>query len=152
MTIIYLDACCWSRITDDLSIERNRKEAASIVAILLHSEAGHCSCLSSEVVRTELEQTSDGENREIVLRNLERFGYDTIVLDPEIERMAANFSRTGSIASLDALHLASAISGGVQIFLTTDDKLVKKAARLRLPSGFRILNPIAFRDELWPST
>lgn len=48
----------------------------------------------------------------------------------------------------DALHLACAESGDVDVFLTTDDKLVKRAARMRAKLDVRVANPLQWAQEI----
>jgi predicted nucleic acid-binding protein len=45
---------------------------------------------------------------------------------------------------LDALHLASAETGGVDYLITTDDKFQKKHDQLRDRVNVKVVNPIDF--------
>lgn len=53
---------------------------------------------------------------------------------------ASKFTRLG-VKSKDALHVACAIEGKAEYFLTTDDKLLKKLAGIR---ELIVINPINF--------
>jgi predicted nucleic acid-binding protein len=68
-----------------------------------------------------------------------------IPANPSVEVRALEFGRIG-IGALDAIHLASAEVGGADILLTCDDALVKRASRLGL--GLRVLNPVAYLNEV----
>ena len=46
---------------------------------------------------------------------------------------------------LDAAHLASAEAAGCNMFLTCDDRLMRKSRNLQLP--FRLLNPVEYWEE-----
>jgi predicted nucleic acid-binding protein len=48
----------------------------------------------------------------------------------------------------DAKHLASAENSGVEVFVTCDDNLIKRAKRL--PTPMRIVNPVELFRELFP--
>ncbi|MEK6284516.1 MAG: hypothetical protein AABO57_02105 [Acidobacteriota bacterium] len=47
----------------------------------------------------------------------------------------------------DALHLACAESGDADVFLTTDDKLMKRAARVSTKLDVRVANPLQWAQE-----
>jgi len=53
---------------------------------------------------------------------------------------ASKFTRLG-VKSKDALHVACAIEGKVEYFLTTDDKLLKKLAGIK---ELVVINPVNF--------
>jgi predicted nucleic acid-binding protein len=53
---------------------------------------------------------------------------------------ASEFTRHG-VKSKDALHIACAIEGKAEYFLTTDDKLLKKLAKTR---EIIVINPVNF--------
>jgi predicted nucleic acid-binding protein len=53
---------------------------------------------------------------------------------------ASGFTRHG-VKSKDALHIACAIEGKAEYFLTTDDKLLKKLAKTR---ELIVINPVNF--------
>jgi predicted nucleic acid-binding protein len=53
---------------------------------------------------------------------------------------ASEFSRNG-VKSKDALHIACAIEGKAEYFLTTDDKLIKKLAET---TELIVINPVNF--------
>ena len=48
--------------------------------------------------------------------------------------------------SRDALHLACALKGGSEYFLTCDDKLIKKAVAVGI--NLKLMNPARFVEEL----
>jgi len=53
---------------------------------------------------------------------------------------ASEFTRNG-VKSKDALHIACAIEGKAEYFLTTDDKLLKKLAETK---ELIVINPVNF--------
>lgn len=47
---------------------------------------------------------------------------------------------------MDSLHLASAIEGGADVFLTTDFKLIKAAVKTGVQ--IRVMNPVSYLAEV----
>ncbi len=52
------------------------------------------------------------------------------------------------VAPFDALHLATADQNGVDIFLTTDDDLLRRARRDRGLLHIRVANPVSWFREV----
>jgi predicted nucleic acid-binding protein len=44
----------------------------------------------------------------------------------------------------DALHIACAERGGAEVFLTTDDRVIKRALRISEQLHMRVVNPLAW--------
>ena len=55
---------------------------------------------------------------------------------------------TRGIAAYDALHLACAESGGADVFLTTDDRLLRRSAALASELHIRVANPLTWLREV----
>ena len=60
----------------------------------------------------------------------------------EIYQLAQRFNQEGGLSAKDALHLGCAISGRANVFLSCDDKLIKKARQLNLEIG--LMNPVDY--------
>jgi predicted nucleic acid-binding protein len=58
--------------------------------------------------------------------------------------------RSYGLRDLDALHLACAERGGVEVLVTTDDAFVTAAGRLMPASATRVLNPVVYALEVLP--
>ena len=56
--------------------------------------------------------------------------------------------QTAGFSEFDALHLACAESAHVDVFLTTDDRLMRAAHRASGKLAIRILNPVSFWEEV----
>lgn len=144
MPIVYLDACCLNRPFDDQSAERVRLEAEAVLLILRRIESGDWQMVSSEVLEFEIGATPDAERRSrlrLILSPAQRF----IALEEKEEKRAQELAKAG-MRSLDALHLACAESGGAEVFLTTDDRLLHQAkhvSNLRV----RVKNPLTWLQE-----
>lgn len=145
-TRIYLDVCCLQRPFDDQTQLRVRLEAEAIKLILGRVEEGEFEWLTSEVVDYEIDQNPDAE-RALKARLLVANAKKKIIVG-EDETARANEIEQIGFTGFDALHLACAESGDVDVFLTTDDKLVKRAARMRTKLDIRVANPLQWAQEI----
>ena len=142
---IYLDACCLNRPFDDQSQNRIRLESEAIIIImsLLKKEVGEW--ISSEVLEAELENTPDIEKR-AYLTELSKSAHTSIAItEKEITR--ANELENIGFKGFDAMHIACSESAGNDVFLTTDDKLLKKAVREKDKLNVQIANPLSWMME-----
>lgn len=146
MTKIYLDVCCLNRPFDDQTQARIRLEAEAVLIILAQCETGHWEWIGSEALDLEINQTPDPERRRRVQLLASHTRRSILVAQPEIER-AQQFEAWGILA-FDALHLACAESGGASIFLTTDDKLLRKSATYAEQLRVRVENPLTWLKEV----
>ena len=137
---VYLDVCCLNRPFDDQRQERIRLEAEAVLLILAYLETKEWQWLSSEIVEDEILQTPDPKRRERV-QNLIAHAHESVLLtEMEIERAVG--LRSLGFGDMDALHLACAERGKVDVFLTTDDKLMNRAVRFADQLPFMVDNPL----------
>jgi len=126
---VYLDACCLQRPFDDRSQPRVNLEAEAVLTILGLVENGDLELISSDALTFEVERTPDSERREAA-KHILNLTSEAIRLDDGIETEAAALVKSG-FKPLDALHLTFAAHAGVEYFCTCDDRLLKRARRLR---------------------
>ncbi len=122
---IYLDVCCLNRPFDNLEQERVQLESEAIMAILNRCESDRWQLINSDAIAQEVGQTPDIDKQ----RKLERIlsiAKIYIGMNDQIETKAKNLIKKG-FKIFDALHIASAESGNANIFLTTDDRLLRRA-------------------------
>ena len=145
---VYLDACCLSRLTDDQKQPRVRAEAEAVEHIMGMIRAGHSTWVSSTVLTIEVSRNPDQERRRDA-QALLLFASEVVVPNQEVAGRAEEIEKHG-FSAFDALHLASAEQAGADVFLTTDDVLLRRAglktARLRL----RVENPVSWYREVQP--
>ena len=125
--IIYADVCCLNRPLDDLQQSRIRLEAEAILTILQNCEAKKWSLLSSDALRFEIAKNTDPSKKEqldaiLSLANVHLFS------TPDIESQAQAFIKLG-FKPYDALHIAFAQTAPADVFLTTDDRLLRNAKK-----------------------
>jgi len=140
--LIYMDACCYSRIFDDQAIARNRLEADAVLAILDLVLAGVHELAGSFVVRGECSATRDAEKRQRVLAMLETWTR-SVDWTAEIDQRGGELARLG-FGAADALHIACAESMAVPILLTVDDRMLGAARRSSKTLSLRVMTPIDF--------
>lgn len=72
---------------------------------------------------------------------------DYVPIDNDIQVRAQIVVQYG-FHLFDALHLACAESGAAEIFLTTDDRLLRAATRVAQRLGVRVVNPLVLVAEV----
>ena len=118
--IVYLDVCCFKRPFDDASVDRVRREAEAVAAILEAARAGVFALVRSPAHDYENER-NPREDRRLATR---------LWLDAAL-----------GFGPLDALHLAFAEQSAARWFVTTDDRLLKRAATERERLRVEVLRP-----------
>ena len=146
MIKIYLDTCCLNRPFDDQTQERIRLEAEAVLAVLSRIEKGEWDWIGSEVLMDEIEQTPDTQKLSRA-RLLSGFIKKVVEVDePEVER-AKELQKAG-FKEFDSLHIACAESAEADVFLSTDDRLLKLAKRVSKKLRVRVENPLAWVEEM----
>ena len=143
---IYLDVCCLNRPFDDQRQNRIRLEAEAVLLILGRCEAGAWQWLSSAVVEEEVNNTPSSERRSRV-RNMLSGVQSTVALTDVAIARAQELKAMG-FRTYDALHLACAEQATVDIFLTTDDRVLRIATRHTAQLKVRVANPLNWLLEV----
>ena len=146
MPSVYLDVCCLSRPFDDQTQDRVHLEAEAVVLILAHCQAGEWEWVSSEAVDFEIEQIPDVALRSRMQFLLQHTHRSVLVTPAETRRMQQLIAL--GCGALDALHIAYAETGRMEVFLTTDDRLLRRAGRFAAQLQVRIGNPLAWLREV----
>ena len=143
---IYLDVCCMNRPYDDQSQERIRLESESIRLILERIASGEWSWVGSEAMVDEVGQTPDPGRRARVSTSMQLIG--TIIETGDATTDRARSLMALGFRAFDALHLASAELGSADVFLTTDDRLLRTARRVGETLLVRVENPLSWLGEV----
>lgn len=141
---IYMDACCLNRPFDDQTQDKIRIESDAILAILSYCLSGEWQLISSEVLDYEIDSMLDKWKKSKV-KQLCKLATDKIVLNDIIKKRAIEL-QTHGIKAFDSLHLASAEHTKVDVFLTTDRKLLNAAIKLNM--SIIIANPLNWFMEV----
>jgi predicted nucleic acid-binding protein len=143
--IVYLDNCGLSRLTDIQTQDRIREEAEAVERVLAGVRRGSIELVSSEPLEDEVRRNPSMERRaetEVFLSLASR----RVEVDDAIVDRAGVLSRLG-YGPYDALHLASAEAAPADVLLTTDDDLLRRAARGLGHPRIPVRNPVSWVRE-----
>lgn len=143
---LYFDACCLNRPFDDQEQTRIRLESEAILLILRRLHTREWDWISSDVLLYEIDLTPDTDRRQRV-RKLADFAHLCISINEVLLKRAEALQSIGFDA-YDALHLSCAKAAQVDVFLTTDDRIVKIADREKTRFKFQVANPLQWLEEL----
>ena len=136
---IYLDTCCLSRPFNDQTQTRIRRENEAIEKILKNFSTGDWSWIVSGALTLEVDNNRDVRQRDEMKSQITDAYVNVLISEIEIAR-GRDIEKLG-FKRLDALHLACAESGNADVFLTTDDRLLRRAKRLSSKLYVRVENP-----------
>jgi predicted nucleic acid-binding protein len=142
---IYLDACCFNRPFDDQRQNRIRLESEAVILIMERMHNKEWEWIGSDVLLAELENTPDIEKRRYLME-LAEWPHRHVELTEHVIARATELEQLG-LKSFDAMHVACAESADADVFLTTDDKLLKTALRERDNLHVTIANPLSWLTE-----
>ena len=137
--IVYLDICCFKRPFDDAALERVRREAEAVAAILDAAHAGGCQLVRSVAHDFENDR-HPREDRRLATR-LWLEGATVVMRASATAAERARGLAALGFRPLDALHLAFAELSAARWFVTTDDRLLKRAASHRDRLRVEVLRP-----------
>ena len=137
---VYFNTSALNRPLDALSSDRVRLEAEAVVAILAAVEDGVLEWVGSEYLDFEIGQDPDRERVRRVTGLLSLVGPRVEMSDPVVERARA-LERFG-LRGLDALHIASAEAGEADLLVTTDDRMIRRAARAGSKVRVQLVGPV----------
>jgi predicted nucleic acid-binding protein len=140
-TVVYLDICCFKRPFDDASMERVRREAEAVAAIMRAAESGGLQLVHSPAHDLENARNPREDRRFATSIWLETAVVKTS-MNPEIARRSRTLNALG-FTPLDSLHLAFAESAAT-CFITTDDRLIRRARSHGKRVGIPVLRPDEF--------
>ena len=146
MTSVYIDVCCLNRPFDDQAQARIHLEAEAVLIVLARCRAGDWTWVSSDVVDLEIERTPDPERRRRVQLLVSHAHRSVQAGASETER--AEQLEDWGIRAFDALHLACAELGQVDVFLTTDERLLRRCAVYAEQLRIRVENPLTWLREM----
>lgn len=143
---VYLDLCCYNRPFDDQLQPRVHLEAEAVLAIVQRVGSAAWELVGSAVLKAEARANPDADRRKQVLDLMESAAWELAVDRAVLER-ARDIQRLG-FRQFDSLHLACAEQAGVDVFLTTDDGLVRLAKRQVQGLRVRVENPLVWLGEV----
>lgn len=142
----YLDVCCLNRPFDDQTQIRIHLESEAVIAIISQVENNAWQWVSSDAVAYEISKTPNEERQER-LWSMESSATMRMALTDSILNEATKFQQLG-FTTYDALHLVFAIEANVDVFLSTDDKLLKRAQRYSSQIPITVANPLSWLQKV----
>ena len=143
---VYFDVCCLNRPFDDQRQERVRLETEALLIAFDRCTSGVWHWVSSGQVDLEIRRTPDRERRERLQLAASNANEVVAVEPPHFDRAAALVAM--GFRAADALHLACAEAAGADVFLTTDDQLLRRSVRLATHLTVRVANPLQWVGEV----
>ncbi|MFT3883040.1 MAG: PIN domain-containing protein [Gemmatales bacterium] len=144
--LIYLDMCCVKRSFDDQTQIRIHLETEAIDALLVYFHEGVHNLVNSDALLFENDRNPNQARKEFA-QSILAMATKFIAHSQPIAQRANDWTAAG-VSLLDALHLATAESGNVDFFVSSDDRLRHRA--VRIDTTFRIISPLELMQELTP--
>lgn len=142
---IYLDTCCVNRLFDAGTQTRVHLEAEAVTQIITYFDNGLLHWIASEILIFEVSNNPNVRQRGDIIDLLQRASQTVSI--GTIERFRCVQLEALKFKRQDALHIACAESGGADVLLTTDDKLLRRATRFRTQLHVRVENPHIWLQE-----
>jgi predicted nucleic acid-binding protein len=145
---VYFDPSALNRPFDDQGQIRIRLETEAVEHLLRAVDDRTLEWISSDIVLFEVAKCPDEERRGM-LQMLCQGAAERVPLAEDVGRRGRELRAQG-LGDLDALHLAAAERGGVEVLLTTDDQFIRAAQALQPAAPVRVENPVVFELEVFP--
>jgi len=136
---IYFDNCTLNRQFDDQLSMLVKIEIMTILAIQEMVKSGEIELLWSDILDYE-NNNNPHEKRRTQIAEWESHSFEKVKFNDEIEEMAGKYMKIG-LKKMDALHVASAVFGKCDYFITVDKKILNKNIK-----ETTVINPVTF---LW---
>lgn len=142
---LYLDACCLSRLTDDQAQPKVREETEAIKRVIERIRHGAIELVVSEALEDEVRRNPSPKRRRIAEAVL-ALAKASVVVDDAVAGRARVLNNVG-YGPFDALHIAAAEAAHADFLLSTDARLIKRAARGIARPRIRLWNPVSWIAE-----
>lgn len=139
--LLYLDNCCFNRPYDDKSYLTIRLESEAKLFVQKEILQGTFDLVWSYMIDYENAANPYAERREAILR-WKDIAKSDVDFSEEINETGRRLMKLG-LKNKDALHVACALRGRCDYFLTTDRGILNKKI-----VGIAVMNPLDFVREL----
>jgi predicted nucleic acid-binding protein len=136
---IYLDNCSFNRPFDDQSSMRIKLETEAKLFVQEKILIGELQLIWSHILEYENMHNPFIERKNAIIE-WKKIAAEKIEGTKIVVARASELTRNG-LKAKDALHIACAIEGKAEYFLTTDDNLIKKLAKTK---ELIVINPVNF--------
>jgi len=127
--LIYLDLCCFNRPYDDQSQVRIRLETEAKLSLQDKVRSGACQLVWSAILDLENSRNPYLEHMQAISQ-WRALASKHVMADPAVTAIATPLVASG-VHAYDALHVASAVVGKAEVFITTDDRLLKRVQHIK---------------------
>ncbi len=142
---LYLDLCCFNRPYDDQSHVRIRLETEAKLSLQEQIRAGVHELLWSSILDFENSKNPFVEHLHAIAQ-WSVLASNYVKIDPDVLSYAETLTARG-VHAFDALHLACAVVGKADVFITTDDRLLRQASHLSEIKVFLPAEALAFLGD-----
>lgn len=142
---IYLDLCCFNRPYDDQSQVRVRLETEAKLSLQDKVRSGTCELVWSAVLDLENSKNPFIEHMQAIAQ-WRMLAANHVMAGPKVLAIAEPLVASG-VHVFDALHVASAVAGEADLFITTDDRLLKRVRNLKDVKVFFPADALAFLEN-----
>jgi len=142
---IYLDNCMFNRPFDEQSHIRIRLETEAKLVIQEEIRRGTYRLIWSYILDYENNKNPFQERKEQIIK-WKKYAIADVEENTDIINTAILLNNKG-LQKMDSLHIACAIFAKADYFLTTDDKVNKKASTI---ANIKIADPIDFIKQALP--
>jgi len=139
---VYLDNCVFNRPFDDQNQIRIRIESEAKLFIQGHIKNSNLELVWSYILEFENSQNPHNE-RQVAIGRWKNLSFVKVLANEQIVENANKYTRIG-IKPKDALHVACAIEGESDCFISTDDQLLSK---LKSQKIIHAANPVDYVKE-----
>ena len=143
---IYLDTCCLSHLSDVQTQVKVLRETYAVATILRYFSTGRWHWVASTILKIEVNRNPDLIQRGDIDSLIDR-AHSFVKTDNVVRARGKEFELLG-FKTYDALHLACAERAEVDVFLTTDERMLKKAKGNRTHLRIRVENPYIWLQEV----
>ncbi len=126
---IYLDMCCFNRPYDDQTQARIHLETEAKLLLQQKVKDAACDLIWSAVLDFECNNNPFEERRHAIMQ-WRRLAKADVLTNAEIITQAKTLEANG-VGKFDALHIACAMACQADVFVTTDDRLIKKIRKIK---------------------
>jgi predicted nucleic acid-binding protein len=148
MSRIYLDTNVWCRPFDKPS-ERISKEVEAFFVILEEASSKRYILIGSVVLDVEVGNIEKEEKKVAVEGLISLFTSQKVLEVSESEQR--EIRKSVGLKIPDASHIACAIRGESEYFISCDDEMLRKGKEIEERYGIKVCNPIEFirRERRW---
>jgi len=142
---LYLDLCCFNRPYDDQSQTRIRLETEAKLVIQQKIRDGECELLWSSLLDFENSMNPFEEHMHAI-QKWKKMAALCVMADIPVVKLAHEAMAFG-IQEYDALHVATAIVGKADIFVSTDDRFIKRMRQFGRIIGLFPVDAVAYLEK-----